>query len=331
MTEDPSARRVLNGTAAASLLVSGFLMLLGISAARAGEGTPDAAPTRAPAIEQLLDLTGVLTAAAVTAQQAVGELHAANPSFPDEVWASYAARVSDRQTLTALYTPIYAAHLSEDDVGGLVAFYRSPSGTHLREVLPQIGQESRAAAQRFAGEIALDIDGAPDDSGGFPPGPRANSHPPRASSDAFAASVQVLLREAGTLAEAKTAMTDMLERLRRGPAADTVPSSFWGKAQARLTDENALLELWTPAYMHHLTEAQVHELIDFYRSPLGRRYVQAMPAIRAESLQAATVLANEAARKAVREVLGPLPQWKLQHPSPATTPEPPGNRSEPPR
>ena len=109
-----------------------------------------------------------------------------------------------------------------------------------------------------------------------------------------------------------------LESLQRQTQSLTLPASFWDNVRERLTDENDLLRLWAPAYARQLTSAQIAELLEFYRSPAGVRYTAAIPAIQAESLEAGTQLARDAAKRAVREVFGPLPQWRMLHP-----PQPP--------
>jgi hypothetical protein len=81
-------------------------------------------------------------------------------------------------------------------------------------------------------------------------------------------------------------------------------------------NENDLLRLWAPAYVRQLSRGEIGELLSFYRSPVGVRYVAAIPAIQSESLGAGTRLGREAAKRAVREVFGPLPQWRLLHPTP---------------
>jgi hypothetical protein len=94
--------------------------------------------------------------------------------------------------------------------------------------------------------------------------------------------------------------------------------SCWCK---RLLNEDDLLRLWTPAYVHQFTDAEIRGLIGFYRSAVGVRYVAALPTIETESLDAGGQLGRDVARRAVREVFGPLPQWRMLHPaSPGTTP-----------
>ena len=72
--------------------------------------------------------------------------------------------------------------------------------------------------------------------------------------------------------------------------------------------------MWTPAYANNLTDTQIRGLIQFYTSAPGAHYAAVLPAIQAESLDAAAQLGRDVARRAVREVYGPLPQWRLLHP-----------------
>ncbi|MEJ1960594.1 MAG: DUF2059 domain-containing protein [Gammaproteobacteria bacterium] len=264
---------------------------------------------RSEQIVELLDLTGVLASASATSEQVTGRLRSANPEIPPETWTRYAALVSDRATLVALYTPIYARHLSDEDIAGLLVFYRSPVGSHLREALPKIAAESQVASQQLVGRIALELS---DDEN------RESQTPlhalPSPAKSARTAEVETLLRESGTLAQAQSAMRSMLDRLREGAAGQDLPPSFWQRAASRLTDDSTLLQLWTPFYVAHFPAADVHALIAFYRSRVGVDYVQAQAAIQDESVAAVTTLSNTSARQAVRETLGPLPQWRLQHP-----------------
>jgi hypothetical protein len=87
-------------------------------------------------------------------------------------------------------------------------------------------------------------------------------------------------------------------------------------AQERLSSGAALSEFWVPAYERHFTPDDVRALNGFFGTPLGRRWVAAWPAIQQECLLAAASLGKDAAKRAIREVLGPLPQWRLLHPLP---------------
>jgi hypothetical protein len=129
------------------------------------------------------------------------------------------------------------------------------------------------------------------------------------------------VRVSGTLAGAQTMMDKMLDQIRQGPQASQLPVSFWDDARKRLSNESDLLRLWTPAYADQLSDTEIRGLIGFYTSPVGTRFVAALPAIQSESLDAGAQLGADAAKRAVHEVMGPLPQWRLLHPpAPGATP-----------
>jgi uncharacterized protein len=283
-------------------------------------GAPTPAGAEHPAVNELLELLGVPAAARATTRRVVAWLRGSNPRVPAEVWSHYTARMSNRGSILSLYAPIYSRHLGQEEILQLIAFYRSPTGAHLRAVLPAISRENQGAAQQWANEVMLDLAGetaGSESTAGQPDAPAVRiAH----ETDARTVAVHALLRESGTLLEAREAMTETLGQLKSSPLAEALPPAFWSRAQTRLTDEEALLDLWTPAYRRQLSEADVEALLSFYRSAAGRDFVQALPSIRAECVEAATRQASAAARAAVREVMGPLPQWKLQHPQTTTDP-----------
>jgi hypothetical protein len=265
-------------------------------------------PASAKMLDELLEVTGVFAGARSAANTMVERLHQENPVVPPDVWSHFAAKIADHETLSSLYVPIYARHLTDEDVRGILAFYRSPTGQHFLSAIPGIQQDCAVAAQAWAANVAADL-------------LSSDASAPRRSHDravtARDSAIHELLRSSGAIGQARQTMTLMMERLQKTPQAADLPPSFWQNARERLTNEADLLELWTPAYAHHLPEVDVRGITDFYRSPVGTRYVAALPAIQQESVEAATQLANNAARRAIREVLGPLPQWRLEHPQPA--------------
>lgn len=308
MTErDNSDRFNLVRRRLAELLLVLLVAAGGVPALASAESLPAEQSAR---IVQLLEMNGTFRAGRETAEQVAGQLRTANPSMPAEVWTRFSQLVSDRNTLIGLYAPIYARHLNDEDVSAVLAFYMSPLGSRWREVLPLIAAETRQGAQQFVADVALELG---EEGGGPQIDPRKAGS--MQATDPRARDVEKLLRDSGALSQARAAMTDMLERIRKQGLAPEVPDSFWRSAQNKLTDENALLRLWTPAYARNLSAADVTALVAFFQSPVGKRFVEAQAAIQKESVEAATLLSNRSARQAVREVLGPLPQWRLQNPA----------------
>lgn len=294
----------------------GSLLLAGTFVGSVTSGAPATAPQGQPASEssanstvvELLELSGVFVAAADTSKVALTQLPAANPSMPEAVWKRFAALMTDHETISSLYAPVYTRYLSTEEIQGMIEFYRSPLGTRYREAMPAVREETQTAAKAYVASVMVDLAHAEE-----------KAPPPAADPDTRRLAVHTLLRESGALERAVAAMQAMIGRLRQRADPDSA-AGLLDAAQRRLTDEQALLDMWTPAYIHHFSGADIQSLIAFFRSPVGSQYVKALPAIQKESVAAATTLGNQAVRRAVREVLGPLPQWKLQHPDAKNAP-----------
>jgi hypothetical protein len=272
------------------------------------------------AVVELLELTGVFERARAQTRAMVEQLRRENTKVPEEFWSNLTSRVADEDALISIYVPVYLRHLSQDDVCALSRFYRTPLGAHWLHAGLEIQDATRDAAQAWAGSIVVDLLGSAGDSR-IPDGPQPpRNAPPTQPEDERTAAVHELLRQSGDLASAQRMMGARLDRLRQGPQLISLPPSFWDDARKRLLNEDDLLRLWTPAYVHQFTDAEIRGLIDFYRSAVGVRYVVALPAIEAESLAAGEQLGRDTAKRAVREVFGPLPQWRMLHPaSPGAT------------
>ncbi len=67
-------------------------------------------------------------------------------------------------------------------------------------------------------------------------------------------------------------------------AYPTVPASFWTAFMSEI-NADALIDKLAPVYEKHLTQDDIRQLIAFYRSPLGRKMIVAMPQITRDSMQ----------------------------------------------
>ncbi len=138
------ASKVLAASAALFLLASPAL-----AAPPAGAGDKG----RHDDIRKLLKLTGAGQLGVQTAQQMMVSLRPLIPSAPDSFWRDFGARLNPDE-LVEMVVPIYAKHLSAQDVKDLIAFYESPAGKHLTAAQPLILQESMAAGQMWGQKIA---------------------------------------------------------------------------------------------------------------------------------------------------------------------------------
>lgn len=203
------------------------------------------------------------------------------------------------------------------DTRALVAFFQSPLGSRYIAALAQITKETDVAAQTWAISIANDLlreKAAPNAAEGAP----SNVTPQYPETEQTCA-VRELIRVSGARTRARSISAQMILRLRENNLDDVLIQ----RAEQRLSSGEALSESWVPTYARHLAPEDARAMSIFFRTPVGRRWVEALPRIQEECLLAASNFANEASRGAIHEVLGPLPQWRLLHPmqaSPGTVP-----------
>ena len=76
-------------------------------------------------------------------------------------------------------------------------------------------------------------------------------------------------------------MTQMIGNMKK--AMPQVPETFWANFMKEVhTDE--LIDLIVPVYDRNLTQSDVTELIRFYESPTGKKFVSVLPKITQESM-----------------------------------------------
>jgi hypothetical protein len=151
-----------------------FLAALPLAAQTSGATAPSQAPAAASsavdpaktaAIKQLLDVTGsgkmgeeVLS---LMMQQIRQGMAGAIPEsdrlqkFMDTFSKDFQGRITAQQINDAI-VPIYAEHLSLEDIQSMIQFYQTPAGQHVIKALPQIIQQSQAAGSAMGQKAALD-------------------------------------------------------------------------------------------------------------------------------------------------------------------------------
>lgn len=78
------------------------------------------------------------------------------PDVPKEFW-SEAKSLMDPNDLIEIIIPIYNRHFSQEDIEGLIAFYKTPLGQKLVKEQPIIMQESMRAGEIWGEEFAQRI------------------------------------------------------------------------------------------------------------------------------------------------------------------------------
>ena len=135
-----------------SLAVMAFLVvLMCFTPALMAQSNPLA--TKEENIRKFLKLIGAKDTVTRSMEEQINEMKTKNvnripPKFWDELLKEY-----DYDKFVELLVPIYDKHFSNDDLEGLIAFYETPLGRKLASKLPQILDESMAAAQKYGEQI----------------------------------------------------------------------------------------------------------------------------------------------------------------------------------
>ncbi|MFL6235195.1 MAG: DUF2059 domain-containing protein [Thermoanaerobaculia bacterium] len=127
------------------------LLCAGPTMAQQAQGEDVAAKRRD--IRRLLEVTG----SAQLGQQILGQMietfKKASPEVPESFWNEMMKDL-DSTTMIDLIVPIYEKHLTHEDIKGLIAFYESPLGRKVTNMLPVIAQESMQAGQQWGMDVA---------------------------------------------------------------------------------------------------------------------------------------------------------------------------------
>jgi hypothetical protein len=129
------------------------LLALGLGTATAA-GAPPAQPQASSAsVHELLVATHATTMMQQVMQQMAQQLDAMVkqrlPCLPPSAVSSALITPQATQQLIDLVVPIYQHNFTEQDVRGLLAFYRTPLGQKLLQVQPVIMHESMMAGEQW--------------------------------------------------------------------------------------------------------------------------------------------------------------------------------------
>ncbi|MEM6708104.1 MAG: DUF2059 domain-containing protein [Pseudomonadota bacterium] len=71
-----------------------------------------------------------------------------------------------------------------------------------------------------------------------------------------------------------------------------------------------LVDLYGPLYVQHFSDAELQDLLNFHRSPLGRKSIAAQPAILAGSMEKGRAVGEDAARYAFEVLKQRFPNYR---------------------
>ncbi len=108
------------------------------------------------------------------------------------------------------------------------------------------------------------------------------------------ADIEHLMKITGSADVAMQVMRQMLEAM-KGLAPD-VPPSFWDEFLAEV-DPQEFTELMIPVYAKHFTRADIQELIRFYESPVGQKFIREQAGVTQDSMAVGQRWGEDLARR----------------------------------
>ncbi len=133
--------------------------------------------------------------------------------------------------------------------------------------------------------------------------------------------ILTLMDVTGETEQQKRAPAVLLSRFRQ--MAPQLPEEFWDRAAKKISADELTAAL-VPVYAKHMAKEDVKALIEFYQSPLGKRYVQARAAMQQDAQQASMAWLQKAQMAVVQELQAMQQQQQQQQqqpPQPDTKPE----------
>lgn len=105
------------------------------------------------------------------------------------------------------------------------------------------------------------------------------------NNDTYKVTLRKMLQTAGTEAAFSTVMKQMFTMLKQQKS--TVPEAVWVDFEKEFskTSLDDLVNMFTPIYQKHFTEADLQKLIEFYQTPVGKKMAEKTPLIMQESMQ----------------------------------------------
>jgi uncharacterized protein len=141
--------------------VTGVLAVTCLLASRAQAQSADTTspnPTRLALAHQVLDASGAVAAMLSATRATLPAQKQANPQVPAEFWTRFEARITqEAPQLGDSIAVLYARRFTQDELKGMLAFYESPIGRRLVELLPGLVQESAAIGQRWGMRIGAEV------------------------------------------------------------------------------------------------------------------------------------------------------------------------------
>lgn len=109
--------------------------------------------TKHATVRELLKASGSGNLAVQVAGSLFGQMKEAYPQVDTMVWHEMKKEMKAEEVEDML-VPIYEKHFSQDELEGLIAFYKSPLGKKLLAAMPAVMQESMQVGREWGQQLA---------------------------------------------------------------------------------------------------------------------------------------------------------------------------------
>ena len=131
--------------------------------------------------------------------------------------------------------------------------------------------------------------------------PAANSY----AAPATEKSIRELMTLTGAGNLGVQAMQNMLPAMKQ--LVPQAPESFWTDVMKEV-DSDELITLIIPIYKRHFTEEEIQDTIKFYKSPAGRKMIQALPQVMQESMAVGQQWGEKLAQRVIAKAKAQKPK-----------------------
>jgi uncharacterized protein len=149
--------------------------------------------------------------------------------------------------------------------------------------------------------------------------PSGDSGAPQKVDPATEADIRQLMDLAGTKAAVTRTMNNMEQSMRPlllrafppGVYRERLVQLFFEKFHAK-TNAEAVMDLTIPVYAQYLTDDEVKQIIQFYQTPLGQKWISVQPKVQEDLQPKARAWGEQMGREALIEVLQEHPDLAEQ-------------------
>lgn len=107
-------------------------------------------------IRRMLAVSGSAEVSTQVIDSMFGNFKQMSPNVPAEFWEEFKREFTGDEMFDLLI-PIYARHMTHEDIIATIDFYESPAGQRMVASLPKITEESFDAGQKWGKEVAIRV------------------------------------------------------------------------------------------------------------------------------------------------------------------------------